>query len=319
MPSSFPADGRIRVVIENVAPAVDGGRFPIKRVAGETVVVEADCFADGHDTLACRLRYRRDDARDWQFVPMAPLGNDRWRASFVVDAVGRYRYTITAWVDAFLSWRHDFARRIDADDLRIAAQVGASLLETTATRAKGADAAALKDWAARLRAETDAAQLHALAEDEARAAIAMRYPDSSHACTYPVEFGIVVDRERARFSSWYEMFPRSAAATPGSFTNAVPVWRAPHCVRAVSWSPSIVATPAASESAVLVPNPARPPRPAPPPPPPPPPPRAPPPVDGCGFSRQLGGVARARPPPPPAAPRPPTGAAAAKMTSFPRT
>ena len=63
MPSSLPADGRIRVVIENVAPAVDGGRFPIKRVAGETVVVEADCFADGHDTLACRLRYRRDDAR----------------------------------------------------------------------------------------------------------------------------------------------------------------------------------------------------------------------------------------------------------------
>jgi len=103
MPSSLPADGRIRVVIENIAPAVDGGRFPIKRVAGETVRVDADCFADGHDALACRLLYRRDDEREWQFVPMTLLTNDRWRAEFVLGAPGRYRYTILAWVDAFLS------------------------------------------------------------------------------------------------------------------------------------------------------------------------------------------------------------------------
>src|SRR6266542_1855153 len=75
MPSSLPADGRIRVVIENVAPVVDGGRFPIKRVAGETVTVEADCFGDGHDALACRLLYRRDDERASQFVPMTLLEN----------------------------------------------------------------------------------------------------------------------------------------------------------------------------------------------------------------------------------------------------
>ncbi|HEY4137412.1 MAG TPA: maltotransferase domain-containing protein, partial [Casimicrobiaceae bacterium] len=216
MPSApLPADGRIRVVIENVAPAVDGGRFPIKRVAGETIVVEADCFADGHDKLACRLLHRRDDARAWQFVPMAPLPNDRWRAEFVVDALGPYRYSITAWVDAFLSWQYDFARRIEIEDLQIAAQVGATLIEEAAARAKGADASALKEWAKRLRAETDAARLHALAEDETRSAIATRYPDTSHACTYPVEFGVVVERERACFSSWYEMFPRSTSATAG--------------------------------------------------------------------------------------------------------
>ncbi|HEY2815783.1 MAG TPA: maltotransferase domain-containing protein, partial [Casimicrobiaceae bacterium] len=211
----LPADGRIRVVIEDVAPAVDRGRFPIKRVAGETIVVEADCFADGHDTLACRLLHRRDDERAWQFVPMTPLPNDRWRAEFVVDALGRYRYAITAWVDAFLSWQHDFTRRIEIEDLRIAAQVGATLIEESAARAKGPDGAALKEWAQRLRAETDAARLHALAEDEARSAVATRYPDMGHACTYPVEFGVVVERERARFSSWYEMFPRSASATAG--------------------------------------------------------------------------------------------------------
>jgi len=216
MPSSpLPADGRIRVVIENVAPAVDGGRFPIKRVAGETIVVEADCFADGHDTLACRLLHRRDDERAWQIVPMAALPNDRWRAQFVVDAIGCYRYSVTAWVDAFLSWQHDFARRVELEDLRIAAEVGATLIDEAAARAKGADVAALKEWARRLRAETDAARLHALAEDEARSAVATRYPDTRHACTYPIEFGVVVDRERAGFSSWYEMFPRSAGATAG--------------------------------------------------------------------------------------------------------
>ena len=213
--SSLPADGRIRVVIENVAPAVDGGRFPIKRVAGETIVVEADCFADGHDKLACRLLHRRDDAPAWQFVPMAPLPNDRWRAEFIADALGRYRYSITAWVDAFLSWQHDFARRIEIEDLQIAAQVGATLIEEAAARAKGADVTVLSEWAKRLRAETDAERLHALAHDETRSSIATRYPDTGHATTYPVEFGVVVERERARFSSWYEMFPRSANATAG--------------------------------------------------------------------------------------------------------
>src|SRR5205085_9305758 len=133
-PSSLPADGRIRVVIENVAPAVDGGRFAIKRVAGETVKVEADCFTDGHDGLACRLLHRREGERAWQFVPMAVLTNDRWRAEFVVGAPGRYRYTIIAWVDALLSWHHEFLRRVDADDVRIAAQVGASLIDETAVR-----------------------------------------------------------------------------------------------------------------------------------------------------------------------------------------
>jgi len=138
MPSSLPADGRIRVVIEHIAPAVDGGRFPIKRVAGETVRVEADCFADGHDALACRLLYRRDDEREWQFVPMTLLTNDRWRAEFVLGAPGRYRYTILAWVDAFLSWHHEFMRRVDAADVLIAAQVGASLIDETAARAEPA-------------------------------------------------------------------------------------------------------------------------------------------------------------------------------------
>jgi starch synthase (maltosyl-transferring) len=119
----------VRVVIEGIAPAVDGGRFPIKRVVGDGVTVEADCFADGHDLVACALLWRREGDADWQRTPMAPLGNDRWRAAFVVDALGRWQYTVQAWVDPFLSWSHDFARRVDADDVRLAARSGAALLD----------------------------------------------------------------------------------------------------------------------------------------------------------------------------------------------
>jgi starch synthase (maltosyl-transferring) len=134
----LPNEGRLRAVVEGIAPAVDGGRFAIKRVLGEPIVVEADCFTDGHDQVAALLLWRKADARRWNAVPMRPLVNDRWRASFVPDALGSYRYTVTAWVDPFLSWRHDFGRRIDPEDVLIAALVGAELVEATAERARGA-------------------------------------------------------------------------------------------------------------------------------------------------------------------------------------
>src|SRR5438094_5656373 len=98
-PAQLPEEGRRRVVIEGVLPEIDCGRFPIKRTTGETVVVEADAFTDGHDAIACALLYRREGASEWQETRMAPLVNDRWRASFSAAEVGRYRYTIEAWVD----------------------------------------------------------------------------------------------------------------------------------------------------------------------------------------------------------------------------
>ncbi|MBE0614503.1 MAG: alpha-1,4-glucan--maltose-1-phosphate maltosyltransferase [Burkholderiales bacterium] len=209
------SDGRVRAVIERVTPSVDGGRFAAKRIAGDEVIVEADCFTDGHDTLVCLLLWRREDEQAWREAPMAALGNDRWRGSFTAASVGRYRYTVTAWVDHFLSWRHDFARRIEAEDLRVAAQVGAGLIDEAAQRAQGGERKRLKTWAADLRAVTDALALKALGLDEELAAIARHYPDRRYAATFPVEHPLVVDRERARFSSWYEMFPRSAAPEPG--------------------------------------------------------------------------------------------------------
>lgn len=134
--SGIPATGRNRVLIEGVQPEIDCGRFPVKRVAGDIVTVEADIFADGHDKIECQLLYRRENEAGWTVVPMDALGNDRWRGEFRVPELGKYRYTLEGSIG---------------------------------------------------RAVT----------------------------RYDKELGIRVDREKARFSTWYELFPRSCAPELG--------------------------------------------------------------------------------------------------------
>ena len=92
------------MVIEGVQPELDGGRFPVKRVRGERVVVEADVFADGHEAVGAELRFRTDDQAAWRDVRMALVENDRWRGAFPVSELGRYRYTLQAWVDRGVSY-----------------------------------------------------------------------------------------------------------------------------------------------------------------------------------------------------------------------
>lgn len=221
------SDGRVRAVIEAVTPAVDGGRFPIKRVVGDRVEVQADCFADGHDVVAVALLWRHTVTAAWCQAPMQALGNDRWRAEFLVDAIGPWQYTVRAWVDSFLSWQHDFARRVDPEDVRIAALTGAELIDAAASRAgRGADGTALRAWSRELaQACADGADVERLKRvglDQARGLLAASYPDLSHAATHPQTLEVTVERVRARHSSWYEFFPRSASDDParhGSFAD----------------------------------------------------------------------------------------------------
>ena len=123
-------DGRYRVIIEGVSPEVDGGRFPAKTIVGDTVNVEADIYADGHDTLSARLLYRRKEETDWQETPMRFLVNDRWRGSFIAGETGSYIFTITAWVDRFKSWCQDLKKRVLAGqkDLSLNLLTGAQLI-----------------------------------------------------------------------------------------------------------------------------------------------------------------------------------------------
>jgi starch synthase (maltosyl-transferring) len=211
----LPVEGRIRAVVENVRPRIDGGRFPVKRVVGETVDVTADCFTDGHDQLAVRLRYRHASEGRWREAPMTAFPNDVWRARFTVDRRGTWYYGVVAWVDRFLSWRHDFRRRLDAEDIRAAALAGAALIEEAAGRAGGTDEELLAEWASDLRTTRDLDTLRARALDAHLAEIANRHPDRGLAADSGSDLVVVVDRERARFSTWYELFPRSAADEPG--------------------------------------------------------------------------------------------------------
>src|SRR5262245_34853859 len=121
--------GRTRVVIESVRPQIDGGRFPVKRIVGDTVVVEADVFADGHEEISARLLCRAPSASDWLAVPLRPLGNDRWRAEFAVNELGTYGFTVEGWIDSFQTWRHDFAKRVAAgQNVEVDLQIGAAFI-----------------------------------------------------------------------------------------------------------------------------------------------------------------------------------------------
>jgi starch synthase (maltosyl-transferring) len=224
------SDGRVRAVIDSLSPTVDGGRFPAKRIAGEPVCIEAHCFADGHDRLRVRLRWNTPGKPESSMneTDMADQGNDVWIAEFTPPVPGRYQCEISAWVDHFESWRRELERREDLADVKVALQVGAALAREAAARARGNDAACLDDWASLLgdrakdhsAAAPDRESLKALALDPAKASLVARYPDTRLAATASLE--IAVDRKRAAFSSWYELFPRSTAAEPtrhGSFKD----------------------------------------------------------------------------------------------------
>ena len=220
----LPDNGRRRVVIEDVQPSVDDGRFPIKRTPDEVVEVKADVFTDGHDLVSAVLRYRRvDDDEDWQEVWMEPLVNDRYCARFVVEEIGAYEFEVEGWVDHFASWRHGLERWLKArQDVSSELLEGAAMIRAAAARAtekerrrlhSTADALAVTDQPAEFRAEH-------VTKDIAR--LMRRLTDRGNSTRSGIR-RVRVDRERARFSAWYEMFPRSTGPDPtrsGTFREA---------------------------------------------------------------------------------------------------
>ncbi|MBV9767129.1 MAG: DUF3416 domain-containing protein, partial [Acidobacteriaceae bacterium] len=211
-----PQDGRKRVIIESVSPEVDGGRFPAKRTVGDLVRVEADIFTDGHDAISARLLYRPEGTDAWSEKQMHALVNDRWFGEFSVAQLGRYRYTVHAWVDHWETWRRDLRKRIQANgDADVDYLIGADLIEEAASRAEGADAAWLREQAEFLRGGGDVEARRERAVDGALDDMIVRYPDRRFATEWNRELVLVVDPVRARFSSWYEFFPRSTAPEAG--------------------------------------------------------------------------------------------------------
>ena len=203
------SDGRRRVVVEGVQPEIDCGRFAIKRITGDTVTVEADVFADGHDVVTGILGWRRHGTKQWTEMPMEDLGNDRWRASFVPEEIGNYDFVVRGWVDHFATWWRGMQKKREAGvDVAVDSLIGADLVEAAAKRASGEDAERLLAQAEQIRSGGVAGWNNDLV------ALVSAYADTSLAGSSP-EYGMVVDRPRARFSAWYEMFPRSTSDEPG--------------------------------------------------------------------------------------------------------
>jgi starch synthase (maltosyl-transferring) len=209
-------DGRQRVIIEGVSPEIDGGRFAAKRTVGDLVRVEADIFTDGHDSVAAALLYRFEKTNEWTEQPFELINNDRWFAEFRTAELGRYCYTIVAWVDHFETWRKDLLKRIQAEsDTPVDYLIGADLITEAARRAKGPDAEWLLKEADFLRSEAVAEDKRARATDPGLNTRMLCYPDRRFATELGRELALVVDPVRARFSAWYEFFPRSTAQIPG--------------------------------------------------------------------------------------------------------
>ncbi len=216
-------EGKVRTVIKAVQPEIDCGEVAIKRVVGEKVDVEADIITDGHDVISAALLYRHESESEWARVPMKFLINDRWRGSFRVASQGRYLYTIRAWINRFRSWRRDLEKKINAgQEVSIELLMGSQIMYEAVLRASELDARRMKDWADTLSSPdvSQSAKL-ALALNDEVAETVERYPDWQSASTYAKQLEVTVDRRKAGFSAWYEIFPRSATPEPrhGTFKD----------------------------------------------------------------------------------------------------
>jgi starch synthase (maltosyl-transferring) len=207
---------RRRAVVLAVRPVVDGGRYPVKRVVGEPLAVEADIVADGHDVVRAVVLDRAPGAEGWRETELVHAANDAWRATIALPALGRHRYTVVAWIDAFATWRRGLERKIAAGvDVSVELLEGAQLVE--AARARGGDAG-LERAARGLRGPAAPSERIAIATDPALAQAMARAPDRTLAARFDRELEVVVERPLAACSAWYELFPRSTRGDGGHGT-----------------------------------------------------------------------------------------------------
>ena len=222
-PKPVKPDGEGRVVIEAVSPEIDGGRSAVKRVVGESLTVEADIFSDGHEIIDAAILSRLAGESGWRRDPMVFVDNDRWAGRFPLERNGRYEFTIEAWRDGFSSWMRDTLKKRDAGlDIRLEIAEGVAIVRKAADLAEGRDKDRLNALLATLSAEDGTAQV--LDRVIGEAALVRRNAERANLSRYPVTIPVIADRLAARFSAWYEIFPRSQSGDPnrhGTFRDVV--------------------------------------------------------------------------------------------------
>jgi starch synthase (maltosyl-transferring) len=213
-------NGQQRVVIENIKPQINGGKFPAKRVANDNFIVTADIFCDSHDIISAELIYKHQNDKEWQSYEMLHFINDQWKGSFELVYLGSYLYTIRAWINHFKSWHRDTMKKIEAEmDYAVDLQVGALIIKKTLdiyTNMQGKDSHYLKKVINEFTSENILPEnkIEPILNNKLFSTM-VKYPVKDHVMNYEKIFEVNVDREKANFSAWYEVFPRSLNPDPG--------------------------------------------------------------------------------------------------------
>lgn len=211
-------NGRCRVVITNVRPQVDGGKYPAKAAVGENLIISADIFADGHDLLTAYLFIKNEQEKKWQQHPMQPKGNDYWTYIFKPEKTGKYQFAIYSWIDHFTTWQKGLSKKIaDGQDVAVDVQAGVKLFVEAIERAgKKEQTAQTKSWQTLLtNKDQDIEDQIAVLLSSDLHDFMMRHADRSLATKSAAVYTIDVERKKAAYSTWYELFPRSASPEPG--------------------------------------------------------------------------------------------------------
>jgi starch synthase (maltosyl-transferring) len=210
-------NGKERVVISGISPQIEGGKYPAKRVIGESITITADVFGDGHDEVAASVLLKHQPDGQWEEFPMKFTINDRWSVTFPLNQLGFYQYQIIGWIDHYTTWKKGLVKKFDANqDISVELQIGAQMFE------EAVELATSEDDKAKLQLWIDAfnhpdnveAKINLAVSDEVRL-IMGRIRASDLITTFPETFNIEVERKKAGFSAWYEIFPRSASPEPG--------------------------------------------------------------------------------------------------------
>lgn len=219
-------DGKNRVVIEQVRPRVDHGRYPVKRTEGEQVIVKANIIADGHDKIRAFILYKKKTGRKWLNSELTLSQNDEWSGSFTVNDKGEYKYTVHAWVDHFDTWYYGFKKKFEAGQyVELELREGLELLEELKSNYKGKqDQERLDAVKSRIDPFDKYNQSVEYVLSEEFDQLLKDYPLKKNITELGEEITIKVETSRAAFSTWYELFPRSASDEPdihGTFDDVV--------------------------------------------------------------------------------------------------
>ena len=209
------SSGKKRVIIIPVSPCIEGGKYAAKTVVFDDIILSADIFGDGHDEVAASVFIKRIGAIDFIEVPMAPISNDRWAADYAFSEIGRYEFWFEGWEDHYSNWKKGLIKKYEAgQDISVELQIGSDLLTEAAAYLTPHKEVLLR-WAEQLKENHGAEQSVMLAKSEEIASVMYYYRLPEMITSYPTVFKIEVERKKAAYSTWYELFPRSAAPAPG--------------------------------------------------------------------------------------------------------